>query len=141
MTERERLRAKLNVDCEVRLQRLSFAYNKSGRSGSESFSFAPFPPTPPYVPFGIRRFRTLLLRECWLLFQIFRSFGHYSPTFQFRCIIGESALSSSESSATDHGMTRYHSFATGCAVRSFPLSNSYSGTSTSADFSWFVVTA
>lgn len=38
-------------------------------------------------------------------------------------------------------MTGWHSLAAFCAVRPFPLSDSYSGTSPSADSSWFVVTA
>ena len=106
----------------------------SGRSGSERFSFAPFPPTPPYVPFGIRRFG-LLSRT--MLFPIFLNFC-------YRLIVPISVV------VTSYTFQPLHLVSNSCRnIRSqlmlqtiwpFALTCSKSTTLASADFSAFVVT-
>ena len=96
--------------------------------------FAPFPPTPPYVPFGIRRFGLLS--------------GHFSPqsSFNFCCrlIIPISVVVTSYTfqplHLVDNSCRNISSQLMSHAIQPFAMACSKSATTASADFSAFVVT-
>ena len=114
-------------------------HNRVGRETKVFWpTFVSFPLTPPYVPFGIRRFRTLHLLCRTFLFCTHPAKRHFFPIFGIRPIVLERELLFGHltTKVTEHiASWRYPR-----TVRPFATYYSNMATSTSADFLTFVVT-